>query len=68
MRLVRQADMERLRVVVGIDGDGADAQICGGTRDPYRDLAAIGDQDTLERHQAQSVDSEPRTVPRRVPY
>ena len=47
-RLVRHLDMQRVRVGVGIDGDGRDAHLAGGLDDAAGDLAAIGDQDLLE--------------------
>ena len=44
-RLIGGADVERLGVGVGIDGDGADAHLARGADDPARDLAAVGDEE-----------------------
>jgi len=37
-----------LRIDIGIDRDGANAEAAGGRGDPARDLAAVGNQDLLE--------------------
>jgi hypothetical protein len=50
-RLIGLADMQSLRVCLGIDGDGAQAHALGGAEDATGDLAAIGDQDGCE-HEA----------------
>lgn len=34
-------------VGVGMDGDGVQAEGSGGTEDPYRDLAAVGDEEEV---------------------
>ena len=47
-RLVGGLDVRRLRVGIGIDGDGADAEPRAGPHDANRDLAAIGDQDRAD--------------------
>ena len=47
-RLVRHLDMQRVAVGLGIDGDRRDAHLPRGADDPAGDLAAVGDQDTLE--------------------
>ena len=41
--------LARVRAVgvrVGVDGDGADAEVAAGAEDPAGDLAAVGDQDS----------------------
>src|SRR4029077_4197194 len=40
--------VKRVLVGLGIDGDRLDAHAAGGFDDPAGDLAAIGNQDTLE--------------------
>jgi hypothetical protein len=40
--------MERLRIGVGVDGDGGDAHPAGGADDAGGDFAPVGDQDLLE--------------------
>ena len=47
--LVGHLDMQRVRVGVGIDGDGLDAHLAGRLDDAAGDLAAIGDQNLLEQ-------------------
>ena len=49
VRLVRQTDVERLTVELGVDGDGFDAEFATRTDDPHRDLATVGDED-LGKH------------------
>ena len=44
-RLVGHCDMLRVRVGVGVDGDGAQAHPARGADDPAGDLAAIGDEE-----------------------
>ena len=46
--LVGEAHVQRLAVGLGVDGDGADAELLAGADDPQRDLAAVGDQDLAE--------------------
>ena len=48
-RLVGEQHVERLPVGLGEDGDAGDAHLAAGSDDPDRDLAAIGDEDLLER-------------------
>ena len=47
-RLVGHLDMQRVAVGFGIDRDGRDPHAAGGLDDAAGDLAAIGDQDSLE--------------------
>ena len=47
-RVVGHLDMQRVAVGFGIDRDGCDAHPAGGLDDPAGDLAAIGNQDSLE--------------------
>ena len=44
------AHVQRRRIVRGEDGDGRDAELARRARDPDRDLAAVGDQQTLREH------------------
>ncbi len=44
------ADMEGVRVVLGMDADGLDPHFGGGTDDADRDFAAIGDEQFLDGH------------------
>src|SRR5262249_1772222 len=46
--LVGHFDVQRVAVGVGIDRNSCDSQAARGLDDPAGDLAAIGDQDTLE--------------------
>ena len=48
MRLVAKPHMQCVRVGLGIDRDGAQAQPLGGAGDATGDFAAIGDQDGFE--------------------
>ena len=48
-RLVGLAHMQRIAVGVGIDRDHAVTQAPRGAHDAQRDLAAVGDQDLVER-------------------
>ncbi|MPN41915.1 hypothetical protein SDC9_189470 [bioreactor metagenome] len=41
---IRQMDMQRVPVRLGIDRDGADAHLPAGAYQPYRDLPAVGDE------------------------
>ena len=52
---VGQPDVQRGAVGIAIDGDGRDAHLAAGSRDPDGDLAAIGDEDFLEH--AAPIDS-----------
>ena len=47
-RLVRLAHVARVRVRVGVHRHGADAQAARGAEDAAGDLAAVGDQQTLD--------------------
>ena len=49
--LVGHLDVQRARVGIGVDGDGAHAQPPGSTNDAAGDLAAVGDED-LGEHRA----------------
>ena len=49
-RLVRDAGVQRLGVVLGVDRDGADTEVGRGTDDADSDFAAICDEQTLEAH------------------
>ncbi len=44
------ADMQRLRIVGGMDRDGGEAGVAGGAGDADGDLAAVGDQQFMEGH------------------
>ena len=48
VRLVGVADVQRVAVELGVDGDGGDAELAAGAHDPDGDLAAVGDQDFAE--------------------
>ena len=48
MGRVGGADMQRQRIVGGIDRDGGRAGFAGGARDANGNLAAIGDQQFIE--------------------
>ena len=50
VRLVRVRDVRRAAVAVGIDRDGADAELAQRPEDADGDLAAVGDQNLRERH------------------
>ena len=50
MRLVSGADMQRQRVVRGVDRDGGKAGFARGPRDANGDLAAVGDQELVKGH------------------
>jgi hypothetical protein len=47
-RLVAGGDVRRVRVGVGIHGDGAQSQFSRSARDAARDLAAVRDEDFRE--------------------
>jgi hypothetical protein len=51
---VRQRHVERLRVRLGVDRDGFDAEALQSAEDPARDFAAIGDQDLVEHQLSQT--------------
>jgi len=53
-RLVRLAQVDRVRVGLGVDRDRLDAELAAGAQDALRDLAAVGDQDSSE-HGARPV-------------
>ena len=44
------ADMQRLRIIGGMDRDGGEAGITSRTRNTDSDLAAVGDQQLVEGH------------------
>jgi hypothetical protein len=46
--LVRQPDVQRVPIELGIHGDRSDADLATGANDADGDLAAVGDQDLLE--------------------
>ena len=45
--LVGDPQVQSVRVVLGVDGDGGDPEIRRRAGDPYRDLASVGDQQPL---------------------
>src|SRR6185503_12169396 len=47
-RLAGAQDVERARVLVGVDRDGRDPELGRGLRHPDGDLAAIGNEELLE--------------------
>ena len=49
------ADVQRLAVHVGEDGDRLDAHLAAGANDAHRNFAAIGDQDSFEHDWPESV-------------
>jgi hypothetical protein len=49
------ADVQGVRVVLGVDADGLDPHFGGGTDDADRDLAAIGDEQLLDGHVVSSL-------------
>src|SRR5690606_29324540 len=53
--LVGEADMHRVGVGGGMDGDRLDSQLLAGAQHPQGDFAAIGDQDLLEHCPAYSM-------------
>ena len=60
-RLVRLPDVQRLRVGVRIDRDGADAEAPRGADDPAGDLAAIGDEEgrsSLPPHSVEEIEDD----------
>ena len=50
VRLVSAAHVQRGGVVLGVDGDGGDAQFARGAHDSDRDFAAVGDQQLGDGH------------------
>ena len=46
--LVGVADVQRITVEVGVDGDGGDAELAARAHDAHRDLSPVGDQDFSE--------------------
>ena len=71
VRLVGEPDEQRVPVGVGVDGDAADPGVLAGPDHPDRDLAAVGDQDLLQRlavgHGAQVIAPEATVGERRDP-
>ena len=53
--LVGEADVQRVLVGLGVDGDGLDAELAAGADDAQGDLAAVGDEDFLEHDGAAAV-------------
>ena len=47
VRLVGEADVERVAIELAVDGDGLDAELASGADDAHGDLATVGDQDLL---------------------
>ena len=55
VRLVGELDVPRVAVLVGVDGDGADAGVAGGADDADGDLSTVGDEDLGDaRHSPQA--------------
>lgn len=48
--LVGEPDEQRVRVGVGVDGDGLASAVMAGVDDAHRDLAAVGDQYSFHIH------------------
>ena len=48
VRLVGEADVERVAVEFGVHGDRGDPHLPGGADDSDGDFATVGDQDLLE--------------------
>ena len=48
VRLVGEADVQRVPVELGVHGDGLDTEFASGTDDSHGDLATVGDQDLLQ--------------------
>ncbi len=46
--LVGQQDVLQVPVRLGMDRDGADAELAAGAQDPERDLAPVGDENLLD--------------------
>ncbi len=61
-RLVGEADVHRLGVGGGMDRDRLDAHFVAGAVDAERDLAAIGNEDLPDRHQAVLFDDRQRLL------
>ena len=55
--VVGEADVQRLAVGLGVDGDRLDAELAAGANDAQRDLAAICDQDFLEHAADQAAEA-----------
>ena len=49
--LVAGCDVQRTRIGLGIDSDGADAEATRGARDAAGDLATVGDEDLVEHQE-----------------
>ena len=45
---VRHADVQRVRVCIGVDGDRADTHLSGGLDHPTGNFAPIGNQDRVK--------------------
>ena len=56
--LVGEADVHRVGVGGRMDRDGLDAHLVAGAVDAQRDLAAVGDQQLLDRHRGLADDDE----------
>ena len=41
-------DITAKNIIIGVDGNGLEAQVVAGPEDPHGDLAPVGDQDLLE--------------------
>ena len=46
---VREADVERVGVGIGVDGHGRDAPLAAGPQDADGDLPAVGDEQFADR-------------------
>ena len=63
VRLVRQLSVQGIAILVGEDGDGGNAAVCGGTDDADGDLTAVGDEDfTNARHASQPIGGDPPSL------
>ena len=56
-RLVGIPDERRVRIRVGIDGDGRDGQFAARPHDPHGDLTAVRDEDPVEHPSAERASS-----------
>ena len=63
---VREADMERIAVSIGIDRNGRDVHPTRRPDDAAGDLAAIGDQDALEHAQRPFTPADPDALSLRL--
>ena len=48
--VVREADVERAAVGLGVDRDGRDSEVAAGADDPHGDLAAVRDEEPRRAH------------------